>query len=199
MPSGEVPTVATPPEPVPTAHTADAPLQQSSAGAELEPAKLRTQPPVSTRQAPEPDEGGSRWYGWQTLAVDGGTLALLLTAGAADSEPLVWGGVSTYLAGPMVVHLAHCRPIRGLGSLALRAGLPVAGVVIAKDIGGPCGDFGCLGEAAVGAAAGVVSAVILDSAVLAWEVPTPRARGTTVRPFTYVDGRRVLLGISGNF
>jgi hypothetical protein len=200
-PSGDVPALATPPETVPAAHTADAPAQQSSPSSAPAPAKSRAEAPVVPPwRTPEPAEGDSRWYGWQTLAVDGGALALTVNGGMADSEPLILAGVSAYLVGPMVVHFVHGRPFRGLGSLALRAGLPVAGVAIATELGGPCGgDFGCLGEAVIGAAAGLVSAVALDSAVLAWEVPTPRAQAMMVTPFTYVDAHRALLGVSGSF
>ncbi|MBL8610510.1 MAG: hypothetical protein JNL38_24445 [Myxococcales bacterium] len=81
-----------------------------------------------------------RWYGWQTLAVDGGSIALAAAAlglsglGSQRAPALVplggvvWLGAGlTYGIGPAVVHLTHHRPLAALGSALGRVvGVPLA-------------------------------------------------------------------------
>jgi hypothetical protein len=95
---------------------------------------------------------GSRWYGWQTLTVDGAALVLGLAGaglGSADGAGLALGG---YLLGAPTVHLVHDRAGVGLASLGLRIGAPLVGVGVAAasadcDTGH---DFCGLGEAILG-------------------------------------------------
>jgi hypothetical protein len=73
----------------------------------------------------------TRWYGWQTLAVDGAALATALIAipvgGRAEGAAEVLGAsaAATYLLGAPIVHGVQREPGRGLASLGLRVGLPL--------------------------------------------------------------------------
>jgi hypothetical protein len=153
-----------------------------------------------------------RWYGWQNLAVDGGALALSVAAAGVDSsdspsgsenlaQALLLGAVVGYGAGGPAIHLVHGHPWKALGSLGLRGGLPVLGGAIGLASatcpppgGGDYGNCG-LGELVMGAAAGVVMALVIDDGFLTWEKPArdevSQARlGLT--PVVSSDGRREL-------
>jgi hypothetical protein len=122
----------------------------------------------------------TRWYGWQTLIVDSGTL--LLTAVAAGSGG--GGGqtvfLSGYLLGGPIVHAAHGNWAKAGGSLALRAGLPVAGAYLgagAQNCSQSGGDMCGLGGALTGIAVGGLAAIVIDAALLAHDtVPTSERR-----------------------
>jgi hypothetical protein len=120
---------------------------------------------------------------------------------AAESEGLAFGSLGAYVIGPPIVHVMHGRPLRGLGSLGLRVGLPILGAFAAVGLAQPCGgDFGCIGEAALGTAIGFTGAIAIDAAVLAYEErPTPSTQALSATPFAYVDGQRALFGVGGAF
>ena len=109
------------------------------------------------------------WYGWQTLAVDAVAVGSLLigTTFHEGSAPLATTAVAIYATGPVVIHLAHGSVGSGLGSLALRIGLPFVGYLAGaylqrSNMGGS--ESGTLGfVAAAGAAAA------LDAAFLGWD------------------------------
>jgi hypothetical protein len=153
-----------------------------------------------------------RWYGWQNLAVDGGALAFSVAAAGVDSsdspggsenltQALLLGAVVGYGAGGPAIHLVHGHPWKALGSLGLRGGLPVLGGAIGlasatcpPPDGGDYGNCG-LGELIMGAAAGVVIALVIDDGFLTWEKPArdevSQAR-LGVTPVVSSDGRREL-------
>lgn len=153
---------------------------------------------------PEPrtSEARERWYGWQTLLVDG--MSLVATPLA---PPLGLGG---YLLGAPIVHLANGHVgIAGL-DLLLRVGLPAGGAMLAC-LGDRCqGDLGGL-AAAVGLGIGALGAIAIDGAVLAREetARTPKGDGAAkrapARAFSIAPGaapRReggVDFGVSGTF
>jgi hypothetical protein len=109
------------------------------------------------------------WYGWQSLLVDAGSLVLM---------PLGGAGLVTYAAGPPIVHAAHGRGGPALASILLRVGLPLVLGAVGLGIGaaaspsnqsneGPA--LGPVVGALAGLGVGVLGAMAIDDAVIAWE------------------------------
>lgn len=93
----------------------------------------------------------TRWYGWQTLLVDAGATALMVTTVAESREPLegalslVWpsrffddgpktnpaitGSLAVYMLGPAFVHALHDRGKQSAFSVIIRAAGPTLGLV----------------------------------------------------------------------
>jgi len=157
----------------------------------------------------------SHWYGWQTLATDGAALSLIMVGtaeGAGDfwernetAENITRAGAVTYLLGPPVVHVAHGRPLAGLGSLGLRAGAPTIGWFAGAGLGRcPAWDVygSCSDAIAAGVFLGYATAVTLDAAVLARE-SAPAERSATARPRVSpgiaVTGKSRALVLAGTF
>jgi hypothetical protein len=181
----------------------------------------RTPVPDTTLPETTPPESPRHWYGWQTLLVDAGSLALLVAGAEAQSS--VVGGLAgmSYAAGPSFVHLAHGRGVQAIGDVLIRVGVPVAfavaGGLIAVDTSSPnesseeAGLPNWLGGAALGLVIGVVTAVAIDAAALAWEPRThasPSAGGgsvhVTLMPrLTFSGdaerGRTGWIGLGGSF
>lgn len=113
----------------------------------------------------------SHWYGWQTLMVDGVSLLVMpVVAAKAESTSALYLVVGGYALGGPVVHLAHGEIGRAAGSLGLRVAMPFLGALAGVMVQGDCrGDFGCISGAIIGGGLGVVAAVVIDSAVLAYE------------------------------
>jgi hypothetical protein len=151
---------------------------------------------------PKASEARERWYGWQTLLVDGASALATPVA-----PPLGLGG---YLLGAPIVHLANGHiGIAGL-DLLLRVGLPAGGAMLAC-LGDRCrGDFGGLGVA-IGLGFGALGAIVIDGAVLAREETShpPNADDASRRPparaFSFAPGaapRReggIDVGVTGMF
>jgi len=172
-------------------------------------------PQASTRageaDAPEPRQPTqTSWYGWQTLLADAGVIALWSAAYAVDeakygsSSPqsydvgtnlLVASGVAVYFLGGPAIHWAHGHGRKGLGSLGLRVGLPVGGLIAGVLLGSvacgssdnefvPCpaviGALGFLG--------GAVAAPIVDAAVVAREPVTEPTRSQLQAAFVPSGG-----------
>ncbi|HEX8792927.1 MAG TPA: hypothetical protein VF765_18405 [Polyangiaceae bacterium] len=133
-------------------------------------------PPLRTREEIARAAPRNHWYGWQTLIVDGGSVALLFTGVGAAA------GIVTFLAGPPIVHVAHGQWGSGAASALLRLTMPFAFAAMGA-IGGSYamgnGFVGLLG----GGFAGVAGASAIDAAVLAWE-PRASPPGPTDRPRT---------------
>jgi hypothetical protein len=138
------------------------------------------------------EEAPSRWYGWQTLAADGASLALSIGAiGVAGSgsdtpsEALAWGALATYALAAPVVHWVHENPGRGFASLGLRVGGPIVLGLIgveAEDCSHHGGDLCGLGGALIGVTVGIVAAVTIDAAVFAYdEAPETHAAAARFR------------------
>src|SRR5215467_11328850 len=66
------------------------------------------------------EERETRWYGWQTLLVDGAAIGL----GVATRNAGVFLGA--YALGAPIVHVAHERFGEAAGSLGLRVVMPLA-------------------------------------------------------------------------
>jgi hypothetical protein len=121
-------------------------------------------------------DGDGRWYGWQTLALDGAAFGGGAIAGVTRSEPVAAGAAALYLLGPAVVHLAHDRRGAAAASAGLRAAVPLAAALAGGGVGllfardpDPDALPPAFRGALVGIVIGVVGAVALDAAVLARE------------------------------
>lgn len=116
----------------------------------------------------------SQWYGWQTLIVDGTWIVggpLLGSVSPGSGAALILGG---YLLGPPIVHWAHGQVGRGFADLGIRVGAPLvlgtAGYLIFSGGGNGSSD-GILGAVGIvlGAGLGIVAAIVVDAAALAYE------------------------------
>jgi hypothetical protein len=118
-------------------------------------------------------ESKSRWYGWQTLIVDGSTLALMFVAVSSESAGSTFAaiGSTAYFLGAPIVHLAHGNPGRGGLSLLSRIGLPLTGALVGYRVetcqssADLCGVAGLV----LGGLIGIGAAIAVDAAALAWE------------------------------
>lgn len=138
------------------------------------PAELPPLFSTASEHAKRPPE--ARWYGWQNLIADG---AALVTAPFA---PLA--GFGLYVTGGPVVHLAHGEGVHAAGSLGLRLGAPVVLGAGGYALGAASSREGKEQESAgllalAGIVMGTVTAVIVDSAVLAYEPATSPKESST--------------------
>jgi hypothetical protein len=128
----------------------------------------------------EATEEAERWYGWQTLVVDGVAVASLPLAGVVSSggnenaaQSILVGGLLTYYIGAPTVHFAHGRVGIGFASLGLRVALPIVGAGLAvATCHDDTGEFGCFGPVFLGLAGGIITPIVLDAAVFGYE-PEP--------------------------
>ncbi len=137
-------------------------------------AAVSDQPPASPPAKPKPTYT-TRWYGWQMLIADdvSGVVFVGTAAGGAPTAAIISGAVFV-TAGP-IIHFAHGHVARGLASLGLHAGLPLA-MGFALSGGQPTDnckgslDDGCGGHALAfgfGVLLGMAGAMAIDTAVLA--------------------------------
>jgi hypothetical protein len=147
------------------------------------------------------------------LATDAASVVLLVAAVSVSSNAegdsstgvgLAYASLATYALGGPVVHIAHENYGRAAGSLGLRVGGPILGGALGCAADDSSGMFGCLGGLALGVFLGTLTAVVVDSAALAYEkVPetaasrTPRISVTTNVALTRKGG--AIVGLSGNF
>ncbi len=127
---------------------------------------------AADRTPAAPPRKHSHWYGWQTIIVDG--MSLLVVPAMADetkSTSLLALGVGGYALGGPIVHLAHGEVARGAASLGLRVGLPFLGALGGAMVdGNSCsGEICRMDRVVLGGALGVLAAVVVDSAALAYE------------------------------
>jgi hypothetical protein len=130
-------------------------------------------PPAEAQQSSTPPR--TTWYGWQTLASDGAALTLIVGGGVLASQVeqggyvVAMGGL-VYLVGAPVVHFTHERAGAGLGSLGMRAGLPLLGAAIGASAEDCSGEFLCgLAGAFIGFFVGSSAAIAIDASLLAYE------------------------------
>jgi hypothetical protein len=123
---------------------------------------------------------------------------------SSTGEGLAYASLATYALGGPVVHIAHENYGRAAGSLGLRVGGPILGGALGCAADDSTGMFGCLGGLALGVFLGTLTAVVVDSAALAYEkVPEttashgPRLSVTANVALTRKGG--ALLGLTGNF
>ena len=177
-------------------------------------------PPVPLRYTPSTSARStvSEWYGWQTLTVDGASLATTFSGAVTPALAVV--GLGGLVLGAPIVHLAHERPVAALGSLGLRTLLPLAGMATGYlaagscteqrqpgDILGPCFLHG-VGEAAVGGVIALGLGIALDTTLLARETrevePATTGSATTLRVQSVAPSfdpatRTASVGVGGTF
>jgi hypothetical protein len=134
---------------------------------------------ISNDALAEGSSRAKRWYGLQTLGVDGAAVGLALGGIIYDAPALTMFGVGTYALGPPIVHVAHGKVVTGLASVGIRLLAPLAGGAVGGGVGyigggGLTNDgFGPLTTAAVGATLGIAigyfGAVVADAGALAYE------------------------------
>lgn len=138
----------------------------------------------SLEGSPEHDSEGRQkrgrtWYGWQTLLVDGAAFGLLVLGGSmrrsgdGTNAPTVIGSLGYFFGAPSV-HWAHGNVGNGFISLAIRGGstaLFIAGIVNCVEFYGRGTNGGCT-LMTIGAL-GMIAAIPIDAAALAWENPSP--------------------------
>ncbi|HRG98294.1 MAG TPA: hypothetical protein PLR99_18715 [Polyangiaceae bacterium] len=119
-----------------------------------------------------------RWYGYQIMLGDAAGLGIVALGAGAESVQAAWVGVGALWTGPMIAHFAHRHVGRGFADFGLRFGLSIAGGALGLAIGcsgSACsGDLGGIGQVAyagMGAGVGLLSAMIIDWAVLSWDRP----------------------------
>ena len=149
-----------------------------------------------------------RWYGYQTLVIDGAALAgsLALTVGRERSDRTDNGArmlALPYLIGFLVspwVHAFHGRVGTAFGSLALRALAPALGAV--AGLSGLCAASGsekrCQKEGAVwGLFAGALLVAAIDIGAMSYETVDPAESAALVVPFVAPLDDGVIAGLSG--
>jgi hypothetical protein len=160
--------------------------------------------------------GAERWYGWQTLLTDVGSLSLVgIGAAVTDSSAsrgkavaitLSAVGAIGYALGGPIVHFENGQKSNAIASLALRAGLPVGGALAGYLVGlGSCtahDDSGVpcpVAMSMIGGVSGLGAAVLVDALGLGYG-PIASSRGTVVfAPTVEAAQSGVRLGISGAF
>lgn len=141
------------------------------------PASPSTAPVCPPTSAPTPaPKTRERWYGWQTLVTDGAAIAMLGAAGSGSDEQaqkmLLLGSLATYVLGGPLVHAAHERGGAAGASVGLRLGAPIAGTLLGMGFGSAIGDgndYAPLIYGALGFVGGIITASVIDSAVIARE------------------------------
>jgi hypothetical protein len=157
-----------------------------------------------------------RWYGWQTLLTDAGSLSLIGIGVAVTDAPVDRGkaiaiglsavGAIGYALGGPIVHFENGQKSNAVASLALRAGLPVGGALAGYVFGlGGCSDNVNLGvpcpvaASMIGGATGLGAAVLVDALGLGY-APIESPRGVVVlAPTVEAAQTGVRIGLAGAF
>lgn len=145
-----------------------------------------------------------QWYGAPILVTDlaaAGALFVATQVGDQETPWLVLTGLGSYVLGSPIVHVAEGRMAAGLGSLALRVGAPLLGGGLGGIIGGVASGAGeCDGSewcgfeyviwgAMIGFSSGVVGALVVDHAELAYKpAQSPRLALSVVPTYKPITG-----------
>ncbi len=193
------------------------PSRDEPATASREPTLRRGSDGVASSTAPR-----RRWYGWQTLLLDGVAFSMLASSAYVSnnsaSGTLAVGSLVTYAVGAPIVHIAHGHTAKGFGDLGLRVGLPLAfagvGYAAGSDTCGKSSALICipssLAYAAIGFVLGMGTAIALDGAVLAREDapliksetalrPLPKRPALQILPDVELGPNKAALGLRGAF
>lgn len=154
-------------------------------------------PAMSPQPRAESDRTG---YAGSMLALDGASIALLVASDRMDAGAIGWLGVGGYSLGGPILHIGHNRPGRAAASLALRAGLPLAGLMVGLQLGDDgCGNLDCQTGAVAGLALGAVAAAVVDATVLARRADSDRPRPALVPTVATAPGGGASIGLAGEF
>jgi hypothetical protein len=154
------------------------------------PVRCITPPSSTAPRCPQDDFETRPGYRWQLALLDGLALASVLSGNKLAARA---GGV-VYLLDGFLMHAAHGRAGTALGSLGLRAGLPIAGALVFSAAFGVNDDIPV--SLILGFGIGATIASVIDAAVLAGPYKVRRkAWAPSVSPTP--DG--VSFGIAGAF
>lgn len=149
------------------------------------------------------------WYGWQTILADAGAVTLAVSSGLLEENkgaPLA-AGLGVYLLGAPLIHAVNGQLGKGAGSFGLRLGAPIAGTVGGLALGvATCpaddglnnGPYCQIGLAALGGLAGIITASVVDAAVLAKKEVRP-ARALSIAPSVVPSRQGTTFGLAGTF
>jgi len=176
-----------------------------------DPAAAPTAPPAPTRATADPPT--TDWYGWQTLIVDGASIATgSVLASTLEFDPneqpsdlgligATWYGLGA--VGAPAVHYAHGNAGVGAASLSLRVLVPpVAGFVgfLGTCMGRGDIEHDCVVDGYTGGTlVGLAGVATIDAALLAWERERPEATPTRSWygwQLLVVDGAAIATGIA---
>ena len=139
-------------------------------------------------------------YRWQVIAADGVSLAFAFS-GNMNATSL---GIAGYVVGAPLIHVVHGEGGRGGTSLVLRVALPLVGVYAGQALARrSCSgddldcDDGSFGGAILGLGLGVLTAMVVDAALIAR--PVKRKPTMTWVPQLTAAHDRVGLGVAGRF
>lgn len=166
-------------------------------------ATARAQPaPAPAEEAPQAS------YRWQIAAADTAALTVLLIG----KESGLKAAGAIYLFDGLVLHQIHGRPGRAAGSLVLRGGLPLVGLFAGAAIwwrsqdrrcraGDPdyCSDDEVNPGALIGFGLGLLTAAVIDTALIARPETVRKPRQTAWAPQLSVTHDRVALGLAARF
>ncbi|WP_437966512.1 hypothetical protein WMF04_44080 [Sorangium sp. So ce260] len=150
------------------------------------------------------------WYGWQHLLVLGGTVLLAPIAVATENEPLAWLTAGAFALGGPVTHWANGHLGKGFASFGLNAGCTLGGGMVGALVGSSAdsGRWDALAGLFIGGGLGLITANIIDIAVLEHEVPATsesydyiRLRSPPLRlaPHVGLAPDRATIGLGGAF
>lgn len=146
---------------------------------------------------------GPRWYGWQTLMVDGISIAWVGASGVLELPALTVASIGMWLLGSPIVHLVNGNGGGAAMSFAIRLGSGLAAVLgLALALANALDESEDRSEGAVTAglaisltgAAGMLAAMALDPSLFAFTKARPSAdRGMRVLP--WIDPQRGRAGL----
>ncbi len=203
-PPAPSPSPAPPPSPAPKTSISPAPADPNDLPPPGEPAR---------------DPGETRWYGWQVLAADASSVAVIAIGGRTNTTALTWLGIGGVFFASPIVHGFHDRWGATAASLGMRLGLAVVGGVIGASVAPPCdptpgsivGALDCgldpLAYGVLGASIGLAVASAVDAFALSWEhvrvrrTDTSGLRLTPLLRFSRDEGRvgGGTVGVAGEF
>jgi hypothetical protein len=136
-----------------------------------------------------------RWYGWQSLTVDGIAVVATAVGMAADDGSIFGGMVAASFATPMV-HIARRKYGRAAASFGLRAAAGVVSIFTLVDHLDRHQATG--GEFALKLAAPFAVAMAIDAGLLGWE-RRPIRRPSSIVPSVAPSDGGVMFGLGGTF
>jgi hypothetical protein len=174
--------------------------------------------PPSTEPEPERDPDETRWYGWQVLAADASSFAVVALGSRTNTPALGWLGIGgMFLASP-IVHGFHDRWGATVASLGMRIGLALVGGVVGVAVAPPCDSSGSFlaplacalatdAYGIYGAFVGLGVASAVDAVGLSWEhvrvrrTDTSGLRLTPLLSLSRAEGRLGggTVGVAGEF
>jgi len=145
-------------------------------------------------------EADGESYRAEIVAVDAASLVLALSGNPTGIKA---AGL-TYLLGGPTIHGLHGNGGRAGASLVMRAGMPLLGALAGAALTPDCSpDSECDDDFPAGPifgfGLGILSAMILDAALLGGPKEAPKNTGTTWAPQVSVTPHHVGLGVVGRF